>query len=341
MSTLGNELVQSLTEALAHARGEGPAVVHPPPVSPREVRLQASLTQAQMAPLMGMSLSGYRKWEQGARSVSGPAETLLRAIQDMVPAISSSDRGVPDSSTSALSVLNDKVQALDDAPHLRHRLRRSVSWLQRANDESDADAKCVFLWIAFNAAYAIDRNTDYSRTAEEGNERQRRRSYFAKVVPLDAERICGLLANELSAVILKLVGNEYVYHEFWKSVGDGPFNWTSWPGRARFDQELNDIDVRLHQYRNRHRSSKRPIRDAKAVLTVLFDRLYVLRNQLMHGCATHQGHLNRQQVSDGASILSSLVPVFLDIMADNPSADWGAISFPVRDDIREDRRMRR
>jgi putative transcriptional regulator len=30
---------------------------------------------------MGMSLSGYRKWEQGARRVSGPAATLLRVIQ--------------------------------------------------------------------------------------------------------------------------------------------------------------------------------------------------------------------------------------------------------------------
>lgn len=26
---------------------------------------------------MGMSLSGYRKWEQGTRSVSGPADALL------------------------------------------------------------------------------------------------------------------------------------------------------------------------------------------------------------------------------------------------------------------------
>ncbi len=80
MSTFGEELIQSLNEALAHARDEGPAIVHAP-VTPREVRKQAKLTQAQMAPLMGMSLSGYRKWEQGVRRVSGPAATLLRVIQ--------------------------------------------------------------------------------------------------------------------------------------------------------------------------------------------------------------------------------------------------------------------
>ena len=80
MSTFGEDLIQSLNEALAHARGEGPATIHAP-VTPREVRKQAKLTQAQMAPLMGMSLSGYRKWEQGVRRVSGPAAMLLRVIQ--------------------------------------------------------------------------------------------------------------------------------------------------------------------------------------------------------------------------------------------------------------------
>ena len=80
MSTFGDDLIQSLNEALAHAKGEGPATVHAP-VAPREVRKQANLTQAQMAPLMGMSLSGYRKWEQGTRRVSGPAAALLRVMQ--------------------------------------------------------------------------------------------------------------------------------------------------------------------------------------------------------------------------------------------------------------------
>lgn len=80
MSTFGDDLIQAMTEAVAHAKGDGPAVVHAP-IAPRQVRKQAKLTQAQMAPLMGMSLSGYRKWEQGQRRVSGPAATLLRLIE--------------------------------------------------------------------------------------------------------------------------------------------------------------------------------------------------------------------------------------------------------------------
>jgi putative transcriptional regulator len=80
MTTLGDDLIQAMTEALAHSKGDGPAIVHDP-IAPRDVRQRARLTQAEMAPLMGMSLSGYRKWEQGQRRVSGPAATLLRLIQ--------------------------------------------------------------------------------------------------------------------------------------------------------------------------------------------------------------------------------------------------------------------
>ena len=80
MSTFGEDLIQSLNEALDHAKGEGPAIVHAP-ISPREVRTEAKLTQIQMAALMGMSLSGYRKWEQGRRRVSGPAAVLLHIIK--------------------------------------------------------------------------------------------------------------------------------------------------------------------------------------------------------------------------------------------------------------------
>ena len=79
MSKFGKDLTRSLGEALAHVKGEGLAIVHAP-LDPREVRKRAKLTQAEMAPLMGMSLSGYRKWEQGRRTISGPAATLLRVI---------------------------------------------------------------------------------------------------------------------------------------------------------------------------------------------------------------------------------------------------------------------
>ena len=74
MSTFGEDLFQALNEALAHAKGEGPAIVHAA-VDPRAIRTRAKLTQAQMAPLMGMSLSGYRS---GSRARGASAAPLRR-----------------------------------------------------------------------------------------------------------------------------------------------------------------------------------------------------------------------------------------------------------------------
>jgi len=80
MSAFGQDLIASLGEALAHAKGKGPAIVHED-IDPKAVRKRARLTQAEMAPIMGMSLSGYRKWEQGQRRVSGVAINLLRVVE--------------------------------------------------------------------------------------------------------------------------------------------------------------------------------------------------------------------------------------------------------------------
>lgn len=79
MTNFGNDLIQSLNEAVAHMEGEGSAIVHYA-VEVKKVREKANLTQAGMAAVMGVSLSGYKKWEQDVRQPSGPALTLLRVL---------------------------------------------------------------------------------------------------------------------------------------------------------------------------------------------------------------------------------------------------------------------
>ena len=76
----GENSIQSLGEVVAYAEGKDPSILHAS-VVPREVRKQSKLTQAKMATLLGMSLPGYRKWEQGTRRIGGPAALLLRVIQ--------------------------------------------------------------------------------------------------------------------------------------------------------------------------------------------------------------------------------------------------------------------
>lgn len=72
--------------------------------------------------------------------------------------------------------------------------------------------------------------------------------------------------------------------------------------------------------------------DTVKILSLVFDRLYVSRNQMVHGGSTWGGKVNRHQVRDGAAILGFLLPVFVDLMMDNPHEDWGVPFYPVVDE---------
>ncbi len=86
-TSIGDDLIQSMHEALAHARGENKAarITHvETPVEIKAIRMKVRLTQDAFATALGVSVSGLRKWEQGHRQPSGAALTLLR-IMDREP----------------------------------------------------------------------------------------------------------------------------------------------------------------------------------------------------------------------------------------------------------------
>jgi len=85
MSDLGKELLASLEEALVHASGGKPGVkIHEAQITPLDVkaaRKALDMTQQDFAPLLGTSVSGLQKWEQGKRAPSGAARTLIKLIE--------------------------------------------------------------------------------------------------------------------------------------------------------------------------------------------------------------------------------------------------------------------
>ena len=65
------------------------------------------------------------------------------------------------------------------------------------------------------------------------------------------------------------------------------------------------------------------------LLGLVLDRLYTVRNQLIHGGATYNSKVNRAQVNDAGQILEFLMPIIIDIMITNMDEDWGVINYPV------------
>ena len=75
MSKLGDELVQSMAQALAHAQGRKSRVrTRQVPIRPADIqkaRKQLGLSQSQFADAFGVSASTLKKWEQGQRFPNG------------------------------------------------------------------------------------------------------------------------------------------------------------------------------------------------------------------------------------------------------------------------------
>jgi putative transcriptional regulator len=79
---LFDDLVQSLNEAKAIAKGEANASRHfvLEPTDVKAVREQTGLSQGDFAKLMRVSVKTLQNWEQQRRTPSGPAAALLKIV---------------------------------------------------------------------------------------------------------------------------------------------------------------------------------------------------------------------------------------------------------------------
>ena len=212
------------------------------------------------------------------------------------------------------AVLKDKQRAIRDSfpETMALRVHRAISWIGRAEAcNDDADARFIFLWIAFNAAYADEREF---QSIPQG-ERATILDYFGRLVALDRDRrIYKAVWQKFSGPVRLLMENQYVFNPFWQHH-NGIDGYSDWHDRFRSSTKSFGL-----AFQNG---------DTARVLSYVFDRLYVLRNQIVHGGSTWNSQVNRAQVTDGAAILSFLMPIFIDLMMDNPRADWGKPFYPV------------
>ena len=209
--------------------------------------------------------------------------------------------------------LKEKHRTLrDDFPQaLTLRTHRALSWLQRAEQEAeDDDARFIFLWIAFNAAYTSEFHAE-----RRFSETKAFLHFLSRLIHSDHEKLLyKIVWSEFPRSIRLLLDNRYVYQPFWEHE-KGNLTEEEWQknfkrSKASASRALGSMDTRK-------------------VLAVVFDRLYVLRNQLMHGSATWNSSVNREQVRDGAKILDQLVPAVISIMLESGDELWGDPRYPV------------
>ena len=192
------------------------------------------------------------------------------------------------------------------------RVHRAISWILRAEKETnDPDAKFIFLWIAFNSAYSTYETPKDLFDSERG----KLQKFLKMIAEADSEHgLYNIIWENFPAQIRNLLNNRHVFAPFWhyQNGVEGYDNW-----EHQFDLSKRAAAKALGNY------------DTSEVLSQIFSRLYVLRNQLIHGGATWAGGVNRTQVKDGADILSLIVPSIVDVMLENSELEWGEMYYQV------------
>lgn len=192
--------------------------------------------------------------------------------------------------------------------HSKARLSESA-WQALEKTQSDWDFGFVSLWIAFNAIYARDFNLKTSQ------DHAALREFLNRICRLDKDKqIYALVWQVFSSDIRALVSNRYVFQSFWD-----------------FHNGLISQDEfeRHFQAANKKIGSALAQQDTDTLLIAVFDRLYTLRNQIVHGGATWNSSANRAQVKSACAFLNKVLPVFLHIMMNNPHDEaWGKPFYP-------------
>lgn len=215
-----------------------------------------------------------------------------------------------DLTTSTAAELKSQLKAADPAlPNdLATRLHRAISWLQAAEEAVNDDMEFIALWIAFSACCSIDQHGD---APLEDHEQFLR--FVGNLVRHDGDnQIYTCLWEEYSTHVKALIRNPYVFHPFWVSQREGNDDW-----QGLFDQSSVSALNALSRGR------------VTELCSIVLDRLFVLRNQLIFGGATYKGRVNRDQVTDGSGLLGTLLPIMIRIMLRAGDEDWGNIAYPV------------
>ena len=200
------------------------------------------------------------------------------------------------------------------------RLHRSLSWLKAAGEQLESkniDQAFINLWISFSACFYIEGEEPIA-------------PFIEKLVSFDdKQRIYTCLWNEYSQSVKALIKNPYVFAEFWKAqrlmseqLNDGGLaGGSSGDIDAAWRASFNQSSVEALNYLSRKKVAP--------LFSIVLDRLYVLRNQVLQGGATFQSQVNREQVEDGVALLSNIMPIIVRIMLSSSDEDWGDIAYPV------------
>ena len=190
------------------------------------------------------------------------------------------------------------------------RLTRVNSWLDRARAMDLETEKFLFYWIAFNAAYA-----NATPEASVFTERDIFNHFIDRIVERDKEgQLDQVLWNIFPNHVRILMSNKYSCLFFWadQMSEKDQYDW-----REAMEKERSAL--------NRAFSKG----DTAKVLKIIFGRLYVLRNRIVHGGMIFENSYNQKILENATWLMESVMTEVVKIMSDLQYS-WGLPLYSLR-----------
>ena len=190
------------------------------------------------------------------------------------------------------------------------RLQRAEAWIDRAKSLKEQEwdeGPFIFYWIAFNALYGRHRETRKGEIADIN-------WFLSRICKLDKED--GRLSLILDDIHIKRKMDSLLNNQFLSKI--------YWREKSRLHNFKLDLDKDHKKAQIAYEG-----REFDEYLTILFDRLLVLRNQIFHGCSTDNSRSNKGSLRPALAILEELVPQFLKIFKSGGQREkWGKVPYP-------------
>jgi len=186
------------------------------------------------------------------------------------------------------------------------RMHRAISWLFACEEQANDDLAFLSAWIGFNSCYSVPPKTmgetEYGRMWDFMNE----------LLSQDRDHlVSSYVFDEQVGLIDSLMANQYLFRHFWISIHSQEEGW---------EIEYADNNTRMLI----DRDTTNTLNHCSNIL----QRVYVLRNQVIHGAATYESSMNRDQMHVCTLFMRGFLLRIINVMIAKPHHDWGQINYP-------------
>jgi hypothetical protein len=196
-----------------------------------------------------------------------------------------------------------------DAEHSTNvRFHRACSWLQRAEQiagKDDLDLALLSQWVAFNSLYG---QWDHS-IREPLADGVCWRHFLDRMLALDKGSHIADALVENKRLVMSIYEDEFLSRYFWQEPTG---KRASQAKKTKYEAGTWYVE-----------------RNWMLILERLFERVYFLRCQLVHGASTFNGSLNRTAIRHCSQAMHHLLRAFLMVWINYGSdEDWGIMCYP-------------